>query len=367
MQFRNLQVPFLSVIFVSKFTPRPMFLQIAGVPHIYFPPYSRIELLSILSDLPPPLVPDLPGSIAEKLYPSFLSTLYDSLIGPAAGTIPDFRAACEKLWPRFVAPIVNGELPLGGEWDFSRLLVKNRTLFQQQGENLLLHRIVSDNPDLLATNGILSLTKNTKGQLPTLPYVPTLILTASFLAAHIPQRVDIVFFSKFASSKKKRIRRRNRANIPSQNQIPDIDADDPTQTPSKSGRKAGAQVTKQPPASSSTAFGTRKGITSFLTPRPFSLERMLAIYHAIDPNPPLTNVPPLADALAPDIATLQRLRLLVPASSAAAASGGAIDRGEKWRLNVNITVSSSASVNEEWIVEMARGIGVDIDEYLAVD
>lgn len=346
-----------------------MFLQIAGVPHIYFPPYSRNELLSILSSLPPPSVPDLLDQTAAKLYPSFLSTLYDSLVGPAAGTVPVFRAACEKLWPRFVAPIVHGERPPGGEWDFSRLLVKNRTLFQQQGEHLLVHRIVPSRSYPFATNSMLSLTKNTKSQLPALPYVPTLILTAAFLAAYIPQRVDIVFFSKFASSKKKRIRRRGRANIPSQNQVPDLDADDPTQTPSKRGKKSTApsRVTKQTPASSSTAFGARKGVTNFLTPRPFSLERMLAIYHAIDPNPPLTTVPPVADALAPDIATLQRLRLLVPASSAAAASGGAIDGGEKWCLNVNITVSSSSSVNEEWIVEMARGIGVDIDEYLAVD
>ncbi|WEW56357.1 hypothetical protein PRK78_001800 [Emydomyces testavorans] len=365
----NSQIPSLCVLFVSRFTPRPLFLQVAGVPHIYFPPYSRNETLSILSNLSPPSVVDLPEETAAKLYPPFLSTLYDSLIGPAAGTISVFRSACEKLWPRFVAPIVNQENPPGGEWDFSRLLVKNRTLFQQQGELVLIHRIVPDVANSSTANGTLSLLKNKASQLPALPYVSTLILTAAFLAAYIPQRLDTVLFSKFASSKKKRSRRRGKFNLASRLQSDDQDLDDPTQTPSKRGKKSGTQsrVTKSTPASSSTLLGTRKGVTNFLTPRPFSLERLLAIYHAIDPNPPLTTVPPVADAVFPDIATLQRLRLLVPASSAAAASGGAIDGGEKWCLNVNITVSSSASVNEEWIVEMARGIGVDIDEYLATD
>ncbi|EAS30804.1 origin recognition complex subunit 5 [Coccidioides immitis RS] len=356
----------LCVIFASRFTPRPLFLQVAGVPHIYFPPYSRNEMLAILSRLLPPPVADLPEEIATKLYPLFLATLYDSLVGPAAGTVPFFRSASEKLWPKFVSPIVNQENPPGGEWDFSKLLVKNRALFQQQGEHILVHHIVSETPSS-TTNGTSSLTKTTI-QLPALPYLPTLVLTAAFLAAYIPQRLDTVFFSKFTSSKKKRIRRRGRFNLASQLQGQDQYFDDPTQTPTKSSKRSGAQsrVTKSTPASSSSLLGSRKGITNFLTPRPFSLERLLAIYHAIDPNPSLVALP-VADAISPEIATLQRLRLLVPASSAAAASGGAIDGGEKWCLNVNITVSSSASVNEGWIVEMARGIGVDIDEYLAID
>ncbi|EEP79254.1 conserved hypothetical protein [Uncinocarpus reesii 1704] len=362
------QVPSIRVLFVSRFTPRPLFLQVAGVPHIYFPPYSRNEMISILSRLSPPAT-SLPKDITAKLYPSFLSTLYDSLIGPAAGTVPVFRSASEKLWPRFVAPIVDGESPPGREWDFSRLLVKNRTLFQQQGEHLLLHHVVSE-PISSSKNGFSLLAKkNNASQLPELPYLPTLVLTAAFLAAYIPQRLDTVLFSKFTTSKKKRIRRRGRLNLTSQIANHDQGPDDPTQTPSKTSKKAGAQsrVNKSTPASSSSRlFGTRKGVTNFLTPRPFSLERLFAIYHAIDPNPSFSALP-IADAVAPEIATLQQLRLLVPASSAAATSGGAIDGGEKWSLNVNITVSSSASVNEEWIVDMARGIGVDIDEYLATD
>ncbi|KAI1945968.1 hypothetical protein LOZ12_004791 [Ophidiomyces ophidiicola] len=361
-------IPPLCVVFVSRSTPRPMSLQIAEIPHVYFPPYSRIEILSILSSLPSPPADGLSEEAAAKLYPSFLSTLYDSLIGPIDGTVPVFRSACKKIWPLFVAPIVNQEKPPGGEWDFSRLIVKNRALFQQQGERLLLHRIAPDTSIPSTTNGTIHLTKKPARQLPALSYLPTLILTAAFLAAYIPQRLDTIFFSKFTASKKKRIRRRRGFKAASQDQSQGYDLDDPTNTPSKTGKKSGApsRIKKTNGLPSSTSLGSRTGLTNFLTPRPFPLERLLAIYHAIDPNRPLNSVPPAADTLAPNIATLQRLRLLIPASSAAAASGSAIDGGEKWCLNLNVTVSSSSSVNEEWIVEMARSIGVDIDEYLAI-
>jgi origin recognition complex subunit 5 len=74
---------------------------------------------------------------------------------------------------------------------------------------------------------------------------------------------------------------------------------------------------------------------------------------------------PIADLIYPEVATLQRLRLLVPASSAAAATRGAIDGGEKWCLNVDVAVGSGLSHNGEWMIEMGKSIGVDIEEYVA--
>ena len=84
----------------------------------------------------PPAVHGVPMDVCERIYPVFVSTLFETLVGPTASSIPVFRSMCDKLWPQFIAPVANGETPPGGsgsEWDFSRLLVRNRSLFRQQG------------------------------------------------------------------------------------------------------------------------------------------------------------------------------------------------------------------------------------------
>lgn len=311
---------------------------------------------------------DLPSETAERLFSPFLWTVYDSLIGPTAGTIHTFHSLCRNLWPRFVTSVVNGENPPGvgkkGSWDFSRLLVKNRGMFQHQGELALIHRIAASDlistPSLKSTStngGPAALTKATS-PLPSLPYLSTLILTAAFLAAHTPPRMDITFFSKYTSSKNKRVRRRKRPVQPTET------ADDPTTTPSKASKKPGP---KSNSLTSSTVSRSQGGgpASGLLNPRPFPLERLLGICHAIDPNPPLSKSVPFADAVYPELATLQRLRLLVPASASAAAADGAMDGAEKWCLNINVAAGASPSLSGEWVVEMAKGIGVDIEEYVA--
>ena len=207
------------------------------------------------------------------------------------------------------------------------------------------------------TDGGSSALSKATSSLPSLPYLSILILAAAFLAAHTAPRLDVTFFSKFTSAKNKRVRRRKRRA-----QTPEA-GDDPTNTPGKDPKKSATKantVTSSIP-SRPQARGPTSGL---LNPRPFPLERLLAICHAIDPNPPLTKSIPLADAVYPELATLQRLRMLVPASAAAAATGGAMDGAEKWCLNINVAVGAGASLSGEWVVELAKGIGVDIEEYV---
>ncbi|EEH43450.2 uncharacterized protein PADG_08375 [Paracoccidioides brasiliensis Pb18] len=372
-------VPSICVVFVMNASPRPLLLQVAGVPHVYFPPYSRNEAIAIVSGSQPPELPDLPPEAAMKLYPPFLSTVYDSLIGPTASTIPVFRSACEKLWPRFVSPITNKERPPGlnprAQWDFSRLLVRNRALFQQQGEDVLVHHIISDNPLSVTTNSATStstkpysIPKSSSPPTPALPYLPTLVLTSAFLAAHIPPRLDTIFFSKFSSSslsaRNKRAHHRRRLKVLSQseshNQNPDTT--EPCTSSKSTGKRQKSRHTKITKSALSSALASSSSAASFINPRPFPLERLLAIYRAIDPNPPTppSTTKPIADMIYPELATLQRLRLLVPASS-----GSGVDGTEKWCLNASVAVSSSFAGPSEWIAEMARGIGVEVGEYLA--
>lgn len=324
-----------------------------------------------------PTVEGLPDEMSLRVYPHFVSTIYDTLVGPTAGSIPVFRSICERLWPRFVAPVVTGEAPPGDtmEWDFTRLLVKNRALFRQQGESALVHRIVPE--DSITATPAQKPTAPTAAPsaLPSLPYFPTLILTSAYLASHIPQRLDTIFFSKFSSSslsaRNKRAHHRRRLKVLSQAQAEDRANDDPS-TPRK-GKRTKTRITKgtlsnafATSSATTSAIGGGAGITgpsTILTARPFPLERLLAIYHAVDPNPPANPIRTgaVADQIYAELATLRRLRLVVPASghhSGGTSTGSgntSADAGEKWCVNVS----------GDWVGELAKGIGVEVGDWLA--
>lgn len=339
------------------------------MPHVSFPPYTRKEAIEILLASPVPAVEGLPDETCLRVYPHFVSTIYDTLVGPTAGSIPAFRSICERLWPRFVAPVVQGEAPPGEttEWDFTRLLVKNRALFRQQGESALVHRIV---PEESAAKP--SAPSVAPSALPSLPYFSTLILTSAYLASHIPQRLDTIFFSKFSSSslsaRNKRAHHRRRLKVLSQAQAEDRANDDPS-TPRK-GKRTKTRITKgtlsnafATSSATTSAIGGGAGITgpsTILTARSFPLERLLAIYHAVDPNPPANPIRTcaVADQIYAELATLRRLRLVVPASGGVASTGSgntSADAGEKWCVNVS----------GDWVGELAKGIGVEVGDWLA--
>ncbi|KAJ5887565.1 Origin recognition complex subunit 5 [Penicillium taxi] len=347
-------IPTLCVVLILGSTPRPLFLQIAAVPHISFPPYTRKEAIDILLASPIPVVEGIPTETSSRIYPHFVATVYETLVGPTAGSIPNFRSICDRLWPLFVAPVVQGEAPPSGntEWDFTRLLVKNRALFRHQGDS---------NCCLLRS--------------PSLPYFSTLILTSAYLASHTPQRLDTIFFSKFSSSslsaRNKRAHHRRRLKVLSQAQAEELSAARDNSSPKKSKRTK-TRITKSTLSSAfatssatTSAIGGGAGITgpsTILTARPFPLERLLAIYHAIDPNPPANPIRTgaVADQIYAELATLRRLRLVVPASGhvgfASIGTGNtSADAGEKWCVNVS----------GDWIGELAKGIGVEVGEWLA--
>jgi origin recognition complex subunit 5 len=363
---------------VLSSTPRPLFLQSAGVPHINFPPYTRKEAIEIILNSNAPAIEGLSDETIAQIYPYFVSTVYDSLVGPTAGSIPNFRSIVERLWPRFVAPVVNGEAAPGetSEWDFSRLLVKNRSIFRYQGESALVHRIVPDETTIITTRAPLA-KSIMPSALPSLPYFSTLILTSAYLASHTPQRLDTIFFSKFSSSslsaRNKRAHHRRRLKVLSQAQAEERQAanDGPPTSRRGKGKRTKTRITKSTLSSAfatssatTSAVGGGAGITgpsTILTARSFPLERLLAIYHAIDPNPPATavRVAAVADRIYAELATLRRLRLVVPAAShngmASSSGNTSADAGDKWCVNVS----------GDWVGELAKGIGVEVGEWLA--
>jgi origin recognition complex subunit 5 len=359
-------------VLILNTSPRPLFLSSAGVPHITFPPYTRKEAITIITASEPPVVDGVSKDTASRIYPQFVSTVYDSLVGPTAGTIPSFRVVCERLWPRFVQPVLT-EAPPGDseDWDFTRLLVRNRAMFKVQGETMLVHRIVPDEAGSNQKSFALLLAPKP----PSLPYFPTLVLTSAYVASHTPPRLDTIFFSKFSSSslsaRNKRSHHRRRLKLLSQPRMDD--ENDDLSTPKK-GKRVKTKITKTmldsafvkssattSAAGSGGAGNALTGPSTILTARPFTLERLIAIYHSIDPNPPANPVraPTMADSIYAELATLRRLRLVVPSGSAnvggSAATATSADAGEKWCVNIS----------GDWIGELAKGIGVEVGEWLA--
>jgi origin recognition complex subunit 5 len=358
----------VSVVLILGSNPRPLLLQVTGVPHISFPVYTRKEAITIITASDPPAVDNISEELISRLYPQFVVTVYDSLIGPTAGTITSFRAICEKLWPKFLAPVLDGSPPgVATEWDFARLLVKNRALFRQQGEAMLTHHI-ADPDDIVASNVSEKPPMSAPiSRLPPLPYFPTLVLTAAYLASHTSSRSDTVLFSKFSASSKsarKKLahhrRRLKSLSLAQADHNRDEDIGNPS-APRKGRRLRTTRVTE------SNIGSVSKDPSAILTTRPFTLERLIAIYHAVDPNPPVNPVraPAVADSVYMELATLRRLRLIVPVSGTGSAaapglsgggSGGGTtaDASEKWRINIS----------PEWIAVRAKEIGVDVGEWL---
>jgi origin recognition complex subunit 5 len=335
------QIPNLAtVLILSAPTPRPLLLHSAGVPYVHFPAYTQKEALTIALASPPPQVPqsissNFPSTTIDKFYPPFLSTLLASLVLPSTSqALPALRAASTKLWPLFIAPILSGETPPGlssssPEWDFPRLLLRNRSLFQS--ESILLDRLVPPTPSTTTITTAMNRQTSTPNPPPTtkpkppplLPYLPTLTLLSALLASSVPSKQDPTIFSALTSSRKKSIRRRGKGRPPSA-------ASTPTKSPNR--------VSKFSSSSTSTTL------------RPFPLERLTAILRTFaspsDLSSKKANEGAMSDLVITELTTLERLRLVVPTSAAGDALGEV-----KYKINVS----------KEFVRNLVREWGMESD------
>ncbi|KIX09151.1 uncharacterized protein Z518_00229 [Rhinocladiella mackenziei CBS 650.93] len=398
------QIPGLSVILTSN-SPRPLPLHKAGVPHTHFPPYTRSEavfivtsrsthLLSIQSANPTVQIEE---NHISKLYAQFAVTVYDSLISSTSSTsIKTFLSTCEKLWPQFISPIVSGQNPTGTgktkSWDFAKLLVHNRGLFQSEGEKALHDRlslcsrrpVTEELTQLESTAESLSVLSTpskratrqwdfsatpreassltTKWTLaptrpPLLKHFSTLVLLSSYLASHTFPKHDILLFSRLSStssSTSKKIRRLRQTPTKKKTILT------PNGAPSKTSHES-STMTNSRTRSLFSVHGDPG------TPRPFTLERLLAILRAIHPRG-IPNRPGggVSDRVYRELGELEKLRLVVRtwASGSGATSNlsgstittgrGSDDSGEeKWRVNVG----------RDWVVSMGHVWGMGVSEY----
>ncbi|KAJ4289578.1 hypothetical protein N0V90_010907 [Kalmusia sp. IMI 367209] len=315
-------IPNLSIILITTL-PIPHALHRPGIPHVHFPSYTRSSLLTILAQQPPKIfltppseeqypdyTPDLAAEDDAWLWGRFLTAVYESLTKHTGRDLVSFRLCATRLWRPFVEPIVQGTF---GTRDFSRLMVNRRALFQV--EDSVLDKIVAEtNLGASAGGPAVPATPSTKRRLRTiahdLPYYTTHLLIAAYLASYNPSRTDVTYFMKHTD------KRKNKRRAPSTN--------------------AGVTKSKH-----------RKISRHLLTPSPFSLDRLLAIFRAL-----LVETVPQSADLYTQIATLTSMRLLVKAGGAG--SSDALDPGTRWRVNFGW----------EYARSLGRIVNLEVGEYL---
>ncbi|KAI5357990.1 Putative origin recognition complex, subunit 5, P-loop containing nucleoside triphosphate hydrolase [Septoria linicola] len=193
-------VPHLTLIMIVRH-PSPRFLHQGGIPHIHFGPYSRAQSVHIVARKPLDIFLEPPTDELDYddetheedkawLWPKFCAAIWDSFAQSAVRDLVAYRDLCHKLWRPFVAPVIKGDF---GTRDFSRLLVAQRRLLQDEGA--LLHSIVSK------SEGTTIISKNKTHEL---PYYAKWTLVAAYLASFNPARLDALYFMKTTEKKRRK-------------------------------------------------------------------------------------------------------------------------------------------------------------------
>ena len=261
------------------------------------------------------------------LWTRFSAAVWDSLGKTAARDVVTFRSVCIKLWEPFVAHVRDGSY---GTRDFSRLMVRTRSLFQREDvlvggllaapTNASAAVITNTDPFALAPK------KRPAAQAMELPYYTRYLLLAAYLASHNPPRTDQTFFSKASEKKKKR------------------------------KKKSGAPATPGGGGGAGRPQKHRKLSRRLLGPQPFGLERWLAIFHAIVPD----GAPGGSGDILTLVASLGALRMVVKSGGGSAAGAGGQGGGDiggeggRWRINVGW----------EFILGVAKTVRFDVEEFL---
>lgn len=301
-------IPQLVVVLITHHPP-PGHLHQTGVPHVHFTPYSRDQTLHIVSREPLEIFEEPPSEETgydqqshdeDKLWlwPRFCAAVWDSLGENVTRDLVSFQAVCKRLWRPFVAPIVANEF---GTRDFSRLLVAQRRLLQD--ESVLFHSLVEASE---------ALGKPRAWVTHELPYFAKWLLVAGYLASFNASRLDELYFMK-ATEKKRR-------------------------------RKGGAVA-----RNSNKPGQVRKIPRHLLSASPFTLDRLLAILHAILPDDVRAGID-----IYRQIATLTNLRLLVRAGGIG--STDPLESGGKWRVG--------AMVTWDYALSLARSVSFGLSDYV---
>lgn len=233
-----------------SFTPAPVIL--------HFPSYNKTEIVDILLHLCEESL-EVPNALCEKDAPddnasvssdssctstAFIRTFIEIIYDAFHATCKDIRELCYAvriLWPKFIQPIESGQVDPD---DIQKLYKLSQRYFVAAMDKLYL-REISLSEWNKANDSDLTDLNSTRDQI-DLPYYSKFLLIASYLASYNPARLDVRFFARGPEGVRKK-------------------------------RGGGTRV--------STARGSTKLSQQLLGPKPFPIERMLAIFYSILPDP----------------------------------------------------------------------------------
>lgn len=301
--------------------PPPNALLTTFMTHIHFPNYDKAEFVKILSATPPPTLPNATAAETAGLWTRFCGAVHDALTKSAARTLPAFRLACDSLWRRFTAPIREGNL---GPKDFSKLLIAARVHFQDESllDSGIVRRRDKDAAKLQVEKKVsaaLQISTSGTSLAALLPTTARILLIAAYLASHNATRHDLTLFSTYHHGKRKR-------------------------------RGGGLSVAGGAARAGGPRSKHRKIARKLLGAHAFVMERMVAIFTAVRNEWVVGGGSDVDADVGMALATLASLRLLVRVGG----GGDPLDRGGKWRVNVDWEI----------VRGLGRSMGVEVEEWL---
>ncbi|KAL2312702.1 Origin recognition complex subunit Orc5 [Schizosaccharomyces pombe] len=308
-------IPNLSIIFVLHSHPA-QYLGTLSIAVIFFPQYTQAEILEICQKTPPNLdFLDRSGDsvfedeIELSVWMQYCSFLWSVFGVQCLNDYRSFRSVLDRYWPKFIQPIVEGDIHPA---DYAQLhkLAKN-FLVSDATVTKRLHIInPTEIKNLLDSKSI------------NLSLVSKYLLVSAFLASYNPSRLDAQFFSSSKTSKRRGRKRK---------QIQD----------------EGVLFSKIPRTAGSKGRSAVKISQLTLGPKPFEVERLIAIYYAI--SSPVEKV--LTADVFVQIATLASLKMILSASK------GVLRSLDSPRYIVN--------VSREYVLKIADSLSFPLDSYLA--
>lgn len=265
---------------------------------IYFPQYSKEEALRVISL-------DCPKDQELMFFLNFVDMVYVVFIKPC-NDINELRHIVRLLFPKYIEPIVLGKVK---PTETRRLFSFIQYHIRDALKSLYLREISSSEWQRKSIESMSTVAVNKLNVEVNLSYYSKFLLISTFLASYNPPKFDTQFFTKSnldANGKRKR------------------------------GRPCGTRKVKQNNSGSSWR-------QQLLGPKPFPLERMLAIFYSIIAD----NIDTTVD-IYHQIALLIKLKLVIRMTS--------MDNLESMKCKCN--------VGFDFIMQISKSLKFDLTRYL---
>ncbi|EMR08074.1 hypothetical protein PNEG_03514 [Pneumocystis murina B123] len=271
------------------------------VPTIYFPPYSKSEFIEIMSLHKDSVAllsntlnfeDEITSADVINLWQKFCKIIWDTFGSVIEGDFDLFFSVSKKLWLIFIEPIKEGKAT---KKDIIKLYK-----FSQYASELSSSKAILEELSKLTYHK--ALIHDFESQSVTdLSWTSKYLIIASFLASYNPPKYDFTLFSKFRDHTKKR----------------------------KRIKKPTSAIISQ----------------RLIGPKSFVLERMLAIFLAIQSNEDI-----LTSDIYTQIENLATLKMLIRTSL----TSDKLDSASRWKVNVSWN----------FVQKIAKSVGFELEDYL---